>query len=484
MNSPDLRKASSVPLPVAIPGAAIELFVLFTILGLGVLGFDVGWLTPNGAAVLTALFLVSLVILSWKRFDQGRHPCFLFLCVLTLVQSGRFLAYLFGDGSYPLRIGQVAPRPFDLTRAEAGTVLLCLSLSALCVYAICRWNYRRISPPSDVHVAQYIPYLSLVFYSTLPAQLYKNYCYYQSIQENGGYLYFWIHHGDIASSVPFLVRAVALLTAPAFLAIFVFDRRKKWVWLATVCYFATTVLTLLVGFRSGAFALVLVLWYVAKIKSTNKVRLSALAALVLVLVVIGGVVQTIREDSDAGISDYTFAPLEFVRLEGDSLDVTSAAVKYKKILAPYALSYVWYDLQDAFVLRAVDDYVKGQRLPNDVTVLLNPVAFSRGLGVAGSYIAEMYLLGGVAGVAVLSLLLGGGLHLLHRLSRNMLSLFVVASILPVIVLMPRGQLLDWGSDLVKTGILVTVLWIGWLLYRTLMWLRGVSALTAPAQSQS
>ena len=468
--------AGGFRLGLVVPGAAFELSVLLILLGLGILAFELGWLLPAPAAAGAAIFLCCLDLLAWRNFDQGRHPCFLFLCVLTLLQSGRALAYLFGDGTQPLRIAGIAPQPFDLTHSEAGTVVLCLTLSALCIYGVCRWNYRSIAPPSNAPVARYLPFLYLVFYGTLPIQLYKNYSYYHFIQQHGGYLYFWTHHGDIVSSVPFIVRAIVLMNAPAFLAIFIFEQQKKWVYLATVAYFTTTIFTLLTGLRSSAFVLVLVLWYVAKIKSTKKSRMAALVALALLLVIVGGVIQTLREDEEASFSDYVFAPLEFVRLEGDSIDVTAATVKYDTTLAPYGLSYLWYDLQDAFALRSVHGYVKGERLPNDISVLLNPVAFSRGRGDAGSYIAQMYLLGGVAGVVVLSLLLGGGLHLLHRLSRDARSLFVVASILPVIILMPRGQLLDWASELLKTGILVTILWFGWLLYCTIMWLRGTPVL--------
>ena len=462
--------------PLAVSGTPLELCALLAALGLGILAFDFGWLSPAQAAAGTALFLCCLDFLAWRNFDQGRHPVFLFLCVLTLLQTGRALAYLFGDGAHPLRIAGIAPQPFDLTRTEGGTVLLCLALSALCIYGVCRWNYRSIAPPSEIPVVRYLPFLYLVFYATIPIQLSKNYSYYHFIQSHGGYLYFWTHHGDIISSVPLIVRAIVLINAPAFLAIFVFERRTKWLYLATISYFATTIFTLLIGFRSSAFVLILVLWYVAKVKSNKKSRLVGLVALALFLTIVGGLIQTIREDQEASLSNYVFAPLEFVRLEGDSIDVTAATVKYEKMLAPYGLSYLWYDLQDAFALRSVHDYVPGQRLPNDISVLLNPVAFARGRGDAGSYLAQMYLLGGVAGVVILSLLLGGGLHLLHRFSRDARTLFVVASIMPVIILMPRGQLLDWASDLLKTGISVAILWFGWLLYCTIMWLRGTPVL--------
>jgi tyrosine-protein kinase Etk/Wzc len=469
----------TVPFSPAIPGSAIELGVLSAIFGLGILAYLLGWLSPEQAAGSAAIFLSCVCLLAWRNFDQGRHPCFLFLCVLTLLQSGRSVAFLLGDGSHPMRIAGIAPHPFDLTRSEAGTTLLCLALSALCIYGVCRWNYRRIAPPVSAPVERYLPFLYIVFYGTVLVQLYKNYSYYAFVQHHGGYLYLWTNRSDIVSSVPFLVRAIVLINAPAFLAIFVFEKRKKWLYLATVSYFVTSSIALLIGYRSGVFALVLVLWYVAKIKSATKSRKIALVALAIILVVIGNLIQLLREDSQAKLTHYDFAPLEFIRMQGNSIDVTAVAIKYEKMLAPHAFSYAWYDLQGSFVL-GEQQYVPGQFLTSDVSVLLNPVAFSRGLGDAGSYLAEMYLLGGVAGVIALSLLLGGGLHLLYRYSCHARSLFVVASILPAIILMPRGQLLGWASDLVKTGISLAILWFGWLLYCTILWLAGSPVLRSGA----
>ena len=473
----DTREPSA--LSTAVAGVSIELCILLAVLGLCILAFACGWLSVAQAAATTAILLCCLDLLAWFRFDGGRHPCFLFLCVLTLLQAGRSLAYLFGDGSHPLRIAGMAPHPFDLTRSEAGTVLLCLALSALCIYGVSRWNYQRIMPPSVDPVMRYLPFLYILYYGTLPIQLYKNYSYYNFIQQHGGYLYLWTNRGDIVSSVPLLVRAIVLINAPAFLAIFVFEKRKKWLYLATISYFVTSSFTLLIGYRSGVFALILALWYVAKIKSATKGRIFAVAALAFLLVVVGSTLQTLREDSQTTLADDALAPLEFIRMQGNSIDVTAVAVKYEKMLAPHALSYAWFDLRDAFVFGELP-YVQGQDLADDVSVLLNPVAFSRGLGDAGSYLAQMYLLGGVPAVIVLSLLLGGGLHLLYRYSRDARSLFVVASILPAIILMPRGQLLGWASNLVKVGISLAILWVGWRLYRTILWLAAAPILTTNA----
>lgn len=459
----------SLPRP-SLPAAAVEICAGFALLAVASLAFVTGWLTPNGAAVLTVALLGSLLVLSWNRFDQGRHPCFLFLGTLTLLQGGRLIAFCVGGDDWPLRVGGMAPFPFDLTRSESGIALLCIALSALCVYAPCRWNYRRVAPPDVRPVKPYLPYLYLLFYLSLPIQLFKNYKYYEYIQQHGGYVYFFVNHGDVAASVPLLVRAIVLITFPVFVAIFVFERRKKFLYPATAAYFATSVLTLLMGLRGGLFALILTLWYVAGMKSTRQRRIVAIGALVLVLVLVGDVIQSLREDTSW--AEYAFAPVEFVKLQGNSLDVTSVAVKYRDVFRPYIASYLWTEVQNAFVANDASNYHRGKSLVFDVPVLLNRETFSAGYGTGGSYLGEAYVLGGMAGVAVISLLIGCGLHGLYRLSGNAFWLFVVAMIFPEVLGMPRGQLLDWFSVLLRSFLSILILGFGWMLYRILIWLRS------------
>src|SRR5664279_4688311 len=113
-------------------------------------------------------------------------------------------------------------------------VMLCIALSAICIYGPCRWNYRRIPPPTDVNVRQDLPYLYLVFFSSLPFLLYKNYLYFRYIQEHGGYIVFFSDYGHLAASFPLVVRAVALLTLPVLVAIVVFEKRTERLYLSLI----------------------------------------------------------------------------------------------------------------------------------------------------------------------------------------------------------------------------------------------------------
>ncbi len=471
------------PVSQPMPTAAFEVLGYLGVVAIGTLCFLLGWLTPNGAVVLVALLLASLVVLSWKRFDQGRHPCFLFLSMLLLLQGGRLVTYCLGSEPDPLRIRVQTAYPFDISRGEAGVVLLCLALSAICIYAPCRWNYRRIAPPSDAKVRRYLPYLYLLFYGSLPVQVFKNYSYYQFAQEHGGYIYFWVNHGDFAASVGLWARLISLVSLPAFVGIFVFETRKKYVYLATACYFSSSVLMLLLGSRMATFGLIVALWYVAGIKSRKKSRLVTMVALAVALVFASEAVQGLREDPDS-VAFYALDPMMFVTLQGNSLDVTEVAVKYRSVFSPYTASYLWNELQNGFVPLDYQHYFRGRELSLDVSGLLNSAAFAQGYGTAGSYLGEAYVMGGLVGVVMVSLLIGAGLQYLYHLSRNALSLFLVVMLLPDVMGMPRGDLLDWLSVLLRTALFLAVLGLGWLFYRTVLWLKQVprSGAVSPAEA--
>lgn len=470
----------SLRLTAPVPAAAFEIPALFVYIGLGTLAFLLGWLTPEQAGVLTLFLLLCLIVLSWQRFHHGRHPCFLFLCMLTLLQGGRFIAYCAGGQPYPLRVNSITSYTFDISRAEAGITLLTLALSAVCVYAPCRWNYRRVASPNTADVRQYLPYLYLLFYASLPVNVFKNYNYYQYAQEHGGYLAFWVNHGDFAATVPLWVRLLSLITLPAFLGIFAFESRKRRVYLATACYFASSSLILLMGSRMAAVELILGLWYASGIKSGKKSRLSRILVFGLALFLAGSVVLALREDSDTPFL-YALDPIRFVNLEGNSLDVNEVVIKYRDIFSPYTASYLWNELQSGFNPHDVQHYFRGRTLGHDVTVLLNPHALARGYGTADSYIAEEYMIGGTLAVAVISLLIGLALHLLHRFSSNAIGLFLTLMVLPDFINMPRGDLLDWLSVLARAILLIAVLGVGWNFYRVLVWLKqGTGGLPSPA----
>ena len=449
------------PAPKSGASAVIEVLA-YLAAAAAALGFLMGWLTCNQAAVVTAALLLSLLGLAWHRFDGGRHPCFFFLCMLTLFQGGRLIAYCGGGETDIFRITLMTSEPFDVSRNVAGLTLLSIALSAICIYAPCRWKYRSLSPLRSGSFGRFLPYLYLLFWVSVPVQLYKNFCYYQYAKDHGGYLVVFIDHGGMAASIPMAVRAVSLISLPAFVGIFVLERRKRFLRSATAVYFAIAGPILLMGSRGGIFGLVLALWYVAKVKSGERARLYSAGLLGAALVMAGSLIGSFRA-ADAGSSAFD-GPSQFVAGQGSSINITEVAIAYRRQFAPRIYSNLADELQSAFFPTDHIAYVAGKNFDADVSTFLNPAAYQLGSGSGSSYLAEAYLAGGILGVAIVSALLGALFHAMNVRAKNPFALFLIAMILPDMLLMPRGGLLDWVSASLRVGLSLLLLLGGWYFY--------------------
>ena len=459
-----------------LPAAAFEVLGYLGVVAIGTLCFLLGWLGINGAVVLGTLLLLGLTVLAWNRFDGGRHPCFLFLCMLTLFQGGRLISYCLGGLANPFQIEFMTARPFMISQDEAGIVLLLILVSAICIYAPCRWNYRYLLPQGRAQARRYLPYLYLILICSLPIQLFKNYRYFQYAQEHGGYLFLYVNHAALAASLPLFVRAISLITLPAFVALFVFEERKKLVYLTTFLYFGTSVFILLLGSRGATFTLIVALWYVARMKSTTRPRTLRLTLLVLGLMLVANAINLVRSGSDTD-SLREVGPATFITQQGVSLAVTEVAVKYREVFHPYVISYLFHDLLSAFEVADASNFVVGKRFDADMAVFLNSQLYNIGYGSGGTYVAEAYILGGFCAVVLISLLIGAGLQWLYTGSRTAVGLFVVAMILPEVLWMSRGSLLGWVSVMLRTSISIFLLILGWWFYISLFSGRQVSPTT-------
>src|SRR3974390_3316921 len=99
-----------------IPAAVFEVLAYSAFIAAASLAFLAGWLTVDGAVVLTVLLLASLIVLSWFHLGQGRHPVFLFLCTLMLFQGGRLLPYCIGGIRRPLQVQLMQSSPLSIGR--------------------------------------------------------------------------------------------------------------------------------------------------------------------------------------------------------------------------------------------------------------------------------------------------------------------------------------------------------------------------------
>lgn len=446
--------------------AAIEVLGYLAAVAAATCSFFAGWLDPNTAAVLMLMGLLMLLGLAWKRFDGGRHPCFFFLGMLTLFQAGRVIAYCCGGLTDIFEVELMTDYPFNVSRDVAGVVLLSIALSGICIYAPCRWCYHSCFLPSTGSWDRFLPYFYILFVASLPVQLYKNFCYYQYAKDHGGYLVVFTDHGGMAASIPMAVRAVSLISLPAFVGVFVLEQRKHVLRSVTAVYFTIAVPILLMGSRGGVFSLVLSLWYVAKMKSGRHARLYSAALLAAGLVLAGSWVGWLRS-GNTETSSLT-GPAQVIAGQGGSLNITEVAVAYRNRFAPHIFANLCDELRSAFFPTDHTAYVAGKNFDADASMFLNPIAYPMGSGSGSTYVAEAYLAGGIAGVVVVSTLLGAFFRAMHAHAQNPFVLFLMAMILPDVLLMPRGGLLDWVSASLRVAISVLLLAGGWYVYRTVV----------------
>jgi len=420
-----------------IPAAVFEVLACSAFIAAASLAFLAGWLTLEGAMVLTVGLLASLIVLSWVHLGRGRHPVFLFLCTLMLFQGGKLIAYCLGADADPMRIVIMTPNPFYISRSGQATTLLSLAISAVCLYAPSRWMYRPLPPPDTRSVQKYLPYLYVVLLVGIPVLLYKNYGFYQMAQAHGGYTFVFSHQRDLVAKMPFLIRAASALTFPVFVAIYTFETRKLRLAVTTILYFARIVLG------------------------------------VLMLAILATSIREIRENPEnPELSTRVFSVLtDELNFQGYSLDVTQVTVEYSQRLRRYVASYLLHELWSSYTTYDPAHYSPGTLLDFDVSVLLNPYAFSLGIGTGGSFVGEAYLIGGLAGVALISLLLGAGLAVLHSMNATARGLFLGATLVYSVIWLPRGSMLSWLSAFSRNMLLVGLLAIGWGVYSLIVSIR-------------
>ncbi len=366
---------------------------------------------------------------------------------------------------YPFEIDLFVDPAFDVSTRTAALFLLSLCLSALCIYGVCRWRYRFVLPERPVSAATVLPYLYGLFFLSLPFQILQNFLFLRYANAHNGYLTFYLDRAGLVASVPRPVHFASLIAIPAFLAIFVLEYRKFPLYAATTLYFISSVLVLLSGSRAETFSLILVLWYISRMKSVKRPRVLRLVFITIILASVGNFIGTLRQgDSDSGAG--SLALIYFLGSQGNTMNVSEVAIEYRDLFKPYAVSYFINEIKEAFVAGSQTSYNRGVSLAEDITVFLNPVAFGEGMGSGSSFLGEAYVAGGISGVIVFSLLLGLSLDELHRFCRHPFGMFVTVVILPVMLWMARSGIFEWVAILVRNAMLAAALFLGWLVYRT------------------
>jgi oligosaccharide repeat unit polymerase len=270
------------------------------------------------------------------------------------------------------------------------------------------------------------------------------------------------------ANVPAIVRGIAVFLSPVFLAIFVLEQRKRRLYLATGAYFLASSFFLLVGSRSGTLTTILGLWCVSRLKTGKRSRVIAVVLLVGALISAASLVSEWR--SNGGTSNNPFTASSFFVMQGTTMGVAETAIEFRNRFSPYAGAYFWNEIKGGFVPQDQSTYTRGQSFADDITVFINSDAYSGGVGLGSSYLAEAYITGGLAGVMLFSFLIGFGIHGLYLSCKSRIGLFAAAALLPSVFWMARAGLFEWVPAAIRDLFLALILYAGWNVYRYLSWI--------------
>jgi hypothetical protein len=409
------------------------------------------------------LFLyMALLALAWRTFGGGRHPCFLFLCMLLLFQMGRLIGYALGATQDPFNVVVATLIPITVSPAASEITVLIVLLSATVIYAVCAWNSPSIVlPPGREQL--WLPACYVLLAASFPFVLYKDYVYLQFIRSHGGYLAIFTDSDAVTQSAGALVRIMSLVAANAFLLVYLIERRGGRLAIVTAVFLSTSALELAIGLRGKVFLFLLTLWFLRNLKTGRHFRLATLAIVLLIgsfaAVAIGG----FREMRSTAVT----GPAAFITGQGISMGVTQMAVQYRPLFAPHAKTYLSNELLQIYYPGS--HFGQGELFDNDLSVFLNVDAYRQGYGTGSSYLAEAWVAGGLFAVLIVSFLIGLALRLLHSLSATFPGAVAVSIVLPSIIYLPRDQLLSPIATSLKSGFVFLIMFpllglIRWLLY--------------------
>jgi O-antigen polysaccharide polymerase Wzy len=422
--------------------AALQALLFLCIVTTAAILVSIGLIGVNICVWIAAGLMVGLLLISWRNFDRGRHPCFLFLGMLLIFQAGRLLGFIFGIIEQPMRIAVQAPYPISISSQSSEITLLAIILSSVCIYMPCAMSYH----PSLLTMERrptWLGALYIVIGFTVPFAFYKNIAYLIYIRAHGGYIAVFTNNAAVLAQAGLTVRVVALLGPAALIIAYIFETRRPMAQAVFMTYVLLATMGLVIGMRGKFFSEMVTIWYLHNLKYGRGFRLVGLTASGVAASLVATWVAAFREERIISFA----SPIRFLALQGVSMNVTEAAVAFRHTFGRFALNYLFNGFWNG--LRPTVSLEQGHLWTTDLSMFLNPAATRMGYGTASSYLAELFLLAGLPAVVLGSLLIGVALAALHRASSKPWGAVLAGLVLPSLIYLPRLELLDPLAALLK-----------------------------------
>jgi oligosaccharide repeat unit polymerase len=397
------------------------------------LGFQLGHGTSDYAAVVLSVGGLVILAANWQAHDGGRSASFIFLVLGLTFLCGRALPILFGDESQLPVIGY--GEPYEVAPAHVMKYVMVVLVSFLFVHVGSLLSNEKAPQVPDTSRDARI--YRVMFFCLLPLLLYKNIYYFNYIMENGGYLA--IYQGsEHLDGVGFLPRLGALLCLATFTLYFFHETDRKKSKNALIFFLIVFSSELLVGLRGKFFVTALIFFLFYKLRFGGKFSLRGLVTLLLVIISIAITVEITREQKSESIVAGSLLT-GFLAQQGVSSGVSMIVLDNASYFSQNPWSYFIHQFAAPFYSQP--EVPQGWFVANDISMMVMPEAYSLGFGTGSSYIAELLMLGGWAGICIGSLAIGWVLTKAKRYTHGVpaaLMFWVVCGV----VYYPRTMLQD------------------------------------------
>lgn len=351
---------------------------------------------------------LTITGLNWYEHRGGRSPSFVFLILGCIFLCGRAFPALLGGASQLSRIS--FENEFDVGQETvfAYALLVLASFFLVHIGSLLPRPARAVLSTARSDAKIYL----MIFAVFLPLYLYKNISYFNYILSSGGYLAIF-QSDEFLAKVGMPIRIGALVSMAAFTLHFFHEtdrKRSRWALVFFIVVFSSE---LLVGLRGKFFVITLMLFFFYKIRFGGKFSIRGLLALFAVIVALAIVVEVARQ----GGSSIEGSPIMgFLVQQGVTASVNLIVMDNPQNFAHNAGSYFLHQFVAPFVSQS--EVPQGWFLANDISMQYMPVAYALGFGTGSSYLAELLLLGGWAGVCFGSFAIGWMLSFLSRFNQG------------------------------------------------------------------
>lgn len=380
-------------LNVVVAGVLAALIALLALLD------QLGLVSQGNASVALSAIGLLITATNWHAHRGGRNASFIFLILGFVFLCGRAFPALLGS---PSELAVVAfGNVFQIAPDHVMTYILLVLTSFLCVH--CGSLLASSMVPELRNVENRALIYRWIFILLLPALLYKNIYYFNYITNNGGYLA--IYRGtEHLEGVGMLARFGSLLCLATFTLYFFHETDRKRSMRALLFFLIFFSTELLVGLRGKFFVTALIFFLFYKLRFGGKFSLRGLVTIMLMVISIAITVEVTREQKSESLVDSSSLLTGFISQQGVSSAVTMVVLENKSYFDRDAWQYFWH--QFAVPFYSQPDVPRGWFVANDISMIIMPEAYALGFGTGSSYLAELLMLGGFAGIVVGSFAIG------------------------------------------------------------------------------